>query len=274
MSSAAAARLIEERVLHVHVEMDGRTRYAGRLVERAHPEWEKAVFVADRRWADSGDAARMAPALKVPRGERARGGTAPLFGPLGDSAPDRWGRTLLRRAERRRARDEARRPRILRESDFLVGVRDELRAGNLRFSESRSGEFVGIARGARPLPTAGALPRLLAAVVAYEQDRHTDAQLELLVETGQLLGGSRPKASLRARDGRLLLAKFPSLEDGRDMQAWECLTLHLAAECGIVVPPARLVPVGKQHVLVLQRFDRDGAGRRSAFVTAMGLLQT
>jgi serine/threonine-protein kinase HipA len=149
-----------------------------------------------------------------------------------------------------------------------------MRAGNLRFSESRRGDFIARSARAGPLPTPGSLRRLLAAIVAYECDRQTDAQFGLLLETGELLGGSRPKVTLRSRDGRLLVAKFPSREDGRDMQAWECLTLGLASDCGIAVPPRRLLEVAGKHVLLLERFDRDGAGRRTAFVTAMGLLQT
>jgi serine/threonine-protein kinase HipA len=34
-----------------------------------------------------------------------------MFGAIGDSAPDRWGRTLMRRMERRRAEREGGAPR-------------------------------------------------------------------------------------------------------------------------------------------------------------------
>ncbi len=44
----------------------------------------------------------------------------PMFGALGDSAPDRRGRMLMRRAERRRATKAGETPRALREIDYLL----------------------------------------------------------------------------------------------------------------------------------------------------------
>jgi len=50
-----------------------------------------------------------------------------MFGAIGDSAPDRWGRALMRRMERRRAEREGGAPRTLQEIDFLMLVDDEAR---------------------------------------------------------------------------------------------------------------------------------------------------
>jgi serine/threonine-protein kinase HipA len=36
-----------------------------------------------------------------------------ILGAIGDSAPDRWGRMLIQREERRKAREERRTPRII-----------------------------------------------------------------------------------------------------------------------------------------------------------------
>ena len=68
-----------------------------------------------------------------------------LFGALGDSAPDRWGRLLMRRAERMRADREGRQPRTLLETDFLLLVDDEARLGALRFAEHEGGPFLRLA---------------------------------------------------------------------------------------------------------------------------------
>ena len=70
--------------------------------------------------------------------EATRGGFAPpagqaIFGSIGDSAPDTWGRRLMQRAERRLAGREGRTIRTLAESDYLLGVADETRLGALRF---------------------------------------------------------------------------------------------------------------------------------------------
>lgn len=55
------------------------------------------------------------------------------FGVFLDSSPDRWGRKLLDRREAHAARLDHRRPRALREVDYLLGVFDEHRMGALRF---------------------------------------------------------------------------------------------------------------------------------------------
>jgi serine/threonine-protein kinase HipA len=51
------------------------------------------------------------------------------FGLFLDSAPDRWGRVLMRRREAHQAREERRPERRLLESDYLLGVFDLHRAG-------------------------------------------------------------------------------------------------------------------------------------------------
>ncbi|WP_162199956.1 HipA N-terminal domain-containing protein [Nostocoides jenkinsii] len=55
------------------------------------------------------------------------------FGAFADCAPDRWGRTLITRREAAQALAEGREPRSLGEVDYLLGVRDDLRQGALRF---------------------------------------------------------------------------------------------------------------------------------------------
>lgn len=59
-----------------------------------------------------------------------------------DSAPDRWGRKLMQRREAYRARREGESPRILMESDYLLGVHDDARMGALRFKTDPDGHFL------------------------------------------------------------------------------------------------------------------------------------
>ncbi len=66
----------------------------------------------------------------------------PNFGIFEDSAPDRWGRTLMDRREQIIAREEGRKPRKLLGSDYLLGVFDETRMGGLRFSLSDQSPFL------------------------------------------------------------------------------------------------------------------------------------
>ena len=162
-----------------------------------------------------------------------------LFGPIGDSAPDRWGRTLLARAERVRAQEEGRQRRTLREIDYLLGVSDFGRVGALRFTDREEGPF--LAEGGRPrVPPLVELPRLLSATDHVLEDSETAAELRLLLAPGSSLGGARPKASVLDRDGTLLIAKFPAKSDSYDVVRWEAVALSLAAGAGIEVPEWRL----------------------------------
>jgi hypothetical protein len=65
-----------------------------------------------------------------------------LLGAMGDSAPDRWGRALMMRAEARRERKAGEPQRTLWESDYLLLGDDETRQGALRFAEKEDGPFL------------------------------------------------------------------------------------------------------------------------------------
>jgi serine/threonine-protein kinase HipA len=73
------------------------------------------------------------------------------------------------------------------------------------------------------------------------------------------------------RDNRLLIAKFPHPGDETNEPAWEALALRLASSAGIRASTGRLETVVGRSVLLVSRFDRDGA-RRIPFLSAMSLL--
>ena len=264
---------MDERTLFVHVDLGGEPILAARLACNAAGGQENASLELDRRWLAHPMHAALAPLLMLPPGPYFTGTHMPLFGAIGDCAPDRWGRTLLRRHERDEATRERRPARVLREADLLLGVEDTIRAGNLRFALAARGPFEGHSDDTTPIPGLKDLPRVARAVRAFETDSATRSQRILLLHTGQLLGGSRPKATVRDTDGSLLVAKFPSASDTYDMQRWEALALMLARGCGIEVPDFRLAPVEGERVLLLRRFDREPRTcRRIPFVTMLGLL--
>ena len=60
------------------------------------------------------------------------------FGMFLDSAPDSWGRLLMRRREALNARLEKRNEKTLTKTDYLLGVYDETRMGALRFKTSKN----------------------------------------------------------------------------------------------------------------------------------------
>ena len=193
-----------------------------------------------------------------------------MFGAIGDSAPDRWGRVLMRRAERRRAEREGQTPRTLREIDYLLRVSDEARQGALRFALEPGGPFLAT-DNERPIPPLVELPRLLSAAEHFVGDSDSEEDLRLLLAPGSSLGGARPKASVRDRDGHLVIAKFPHKDDEIDSVRWEAVALSLAERAGIAVPPWRMETVADQPILLLRRFDR-AEGTRIPFLSAMSML--
>jgi serine/threonine-protein kinase HipA len=102
-------------------------------------------------------------------------------------------------------------------------------------------------------------------------ESESDADLRLLLAPGSSLGGARPKASVRDKDGHLLIAKFPHKGDEINTVLWECVALTLAQDAGITVPKWRLEIVANRPVLLLRRFDREKE-MRIPFLSAMSML--
>jgi hypothetical protein len=83
-------------------------------------------------WLGGENAFGLSPDMPLVKGQFAPEAGQHMLAPLGDSAPDTWGRTVMRRFEGRMAATEGRRPRTLQEADYLLGVNDETRLGELR----------------------------------------------------------------------------------------------------------------------------------------------
>jgi serine/threonine-protein kinase HipA len=254
----------------VYVDLDGAPRFVGRLWARARKEKQSATFEYDRSWLEDRAQFSLEPALKLGPGPFHTPADTPLFGAIGDSAPDRWGRALMRRMERRRGEREAGAPRTLQEIDYLLLVDDEVRAGALRFAEREGGPFLR-EESAKRIPPLIELPKLLSAAERVVEEKDTDEDLPLLFAPGSSLGGARPKASVWDKGGHLAIAKFPRKDDETNTVLWEAVALALAQRAGIVVPDARVETVKKSPVLLLRRFDRDRA-RRVPFLSAMSML--
>jgi serine/threonine-protein kinase HipA len=260
-----------EKGVLTYVDLDGAPHLVGRLWARARKNKESASFEYDRSWLENPVRFSLEPALHLGPGPFHTAGDIPMFGAVGDSAPDRWGRALMRRMERRRAdREKAGAPRTLFEIDYLLLVDDETRAGAVRFKATEGGPFLRES-GAGRVPPLVDLPKLLSAAERVIDEDETDEDLRLLLAPGSSLGGARPKASVREKDGRLAIAKFPRKDDEISTVLWEAIALELAEKSGIEVASGRVEKIGKKPVLVLQRFDRDRA-RRIPFLSAMSML--
>lgn len=257
-------------VAHVYVDWNGETILVGRLLSTTSRGRDVYTFLYDAEWNSRPDRFALAPALTLSAAPHVTTQGKNLFGALGDSAPDRWGQTLLRRDERRRANAEKRPPRTLREIDFLLGVTDVVRQGALRFTRESNGEFVAQSKegGVPPLIE---LPRLLNATERFLADDESADDLRLLLAPGSSLGGARPKASLIDKNGDLLIAKFPKNDDDYRVVAWEAVALRLAQRAGIRVAGHRLTECAGRDVLLLNRFDRQQS-MRIPFLSALSML--
>jgi serine/threonine-protein kinase HipA len=257
-----------ERELLVYVDLAGKPVPAGRLWARARGSKESASFEYDASWLERRDAFALDPELPTARGQFHT--SRPLFNAFTDPAPDRWGQTLMRRNERARAREEKRQPRTLLAIDFLTLVDDETRLGALRFREAGGTAFLSVT--GKRVPPVLELPRLLSATTRFVDEKETDEDLRLVLAPGTSLGGARPKASVRDKDGHLLVAKFPRKDDEWPVTRWEAATLALAKNAGIDVPAWRLDTVLRKPVLMLRRFDRRAA-ERVHFMSALTAIE-
>ena len=118
-------------------------------------------------------------ALQTPVGRR-------QFGAFSDCAPDRWGRTLIKRAEIARAKLARTAPRSMSEVEVLLGVRDDLRQGALRFRLGEEGPHLAAEDSGAPVLTD--LPRLLDIAERAESDTAGYEDPKRLLRAGSSLG--------------------------------------------------------------------------------------
>jgi serine/threonine-protein kinase HipA len=193
-----------------------------------------------------------------------------MFGAIGDSAPDRWGRMLMRRAESRKAFTEKSFSKFMGELDYLLGVSDFSRQGALRFSDKVGGPYLAETEK-QNIPPLVRLPELLSATERLFEDRENMEDLRLLLAPGSSLGGARPKASVIDQKNQLYIAKFPRKDDEFNITLWEALALSLAQKAGIECPEWQVKNTEGRSVLLIKRFDRQN-GSRIPFISAMSML--
>lgn len=259
-----------EQAILVYVDLMGIPLKVGQLWGRFRNGRESMSFEYDRNWLNHPKRFSLDPALKLVSGSFHVASDKPLFGAIDDSAPDRWGRLLMRRSERKRAEHEKRTARALKEIDFLLMVDDEGRQGALRFKQEEQSPFL-TTYDKNHIPPLVAVGKLLTAANHVMQDSDTEDDLRLLLAPGSSLGGARPKSSVRDKDGHLAIAKFPRKDDEINIIAWEAVALSLANKAGIQVPEWRIETVARQQILLSRRFDRK-KNIRIPFLSAMSVL--
>ncbi len=245
-------------------------RRIGVLRRHAGARRERVTYEHDPVWLASPDAFQFDPTLPLRPGPFSAPDGRDMFASLGDSAPDTWGRELMRRAERRSAQRDRRPARTLQETDYLLGVSDVTRLGALRFRRSGDEDF--LAPQDRGVPPMLALGDLLAASQRIIRGDETDADLQLIFAPGSSLGGARPKASVVDAAGRLMIAKFPRETDLYPVSRWEAVALDMARDCGINTIEYDLAPSAQGPIFLTRRFDRED-DTRIPFISAMAMTE-
>ena len=254
--------------VEVHIDLGGNTKRVGLARRNLARGAETVTFEYAEAWLGDPDRFSIEPALALSRGTFPPIQGQAIFGSIGDSAPDTWGRRLIQRAERRQASRDRRPVRTLTESDYLLGVSDETRQGALRFRWEGDDIFQAPLRAG--VPALIDLGRLLQITERVLRDEETDEDLQVIFAPGSSLGGARPKASVIDQHGHLSIAKFPKENDEYSMETWEEVALRLAKRAGIETPHHELLNVAGKAVLLSRRFDRQDR-YRVPFLSAMSM---
>lgn len=240
----------------VSIQIAGEDVRVGTLYANARRGCESASFRYDLAYLSNPAAFALSPDMPLMDGVLHAHGEG-MFRVFEDCMPDRWGRNLMLRAERRRAREEGRAARTMLEHHYLAGVSDVARQGALRIWVDGS----PVAEPWAGVPREVSIPDLLRAADRAATNPNED--VGDLVAAGSSLGGARPKASVVDENGVLNIAKFPKPDESmlEDVCAWEKTALDLAEAAGIRVPKSRLLRIKGRSVLLIERFDRKGKVR-------------
>jgi len=187
-----------------------------------------------------------------------------------DSAPDNWGRLLIRRYYSARGINAP-----LAEVDYLLASPTD-RAGNLHFATDfgADGKPSWDKKALQPsrIP---AVQELHSHVVSIVKDPSGEQQPQVLAEVEALLtgsGGARPKVNILGRHGTFLVKlAYPGVDRVSNACVEEA-SLNMARAVGIntAVAQARIAP--GSDFLIVRRFDRKDDGQRMQMVSAMTVL--
>ena len=234
-------------------------------------------FRADNGWLTNCSFSYLDPDLQQYSGNQYASEGKGNFGLFLDSCPDRWGRVLMQRCERIRAKENGDSIKKLQESDYLLGVYDGNRMGALRFKKEPNGNFMDDDICLATPPVAS-IRELEQASLNYENTNDEQSAeyinwVRMLYSPGSSLGGARPKANVIDTEGNLWISKFPSKNDTIDVGAWEYIVTEMARKFGLKVPETNIVKFSSNHhTFMTKRFDRQGRDKRLYFASAMTLL--
>ena len=122
--------------IYVYIDLRGETLLVGHLWYTEKRGRKHATFEYSPIWLKNPNSFPLQPSMSGAGKHFTRQGQ-PLLGALSDSAPDSWGRNLLKRYYSKRGDQKT-----PLEKDFLLAVNDLARIGALRFSLEENGPFL------------------------------------------------------------------------------------------------------------------------------------
>ena len=170
--------MADKKVL-VYINLDCVDYFVGTLWSHFSRGKETSDFEYSDEWINNKKSFSLEPGLYLGKGKQVNTRQVPLFGSFGDSAPDTWGRILMRRYENQLAKKENRSPRTLNEIDYLLFVNDMARQGALRFKTEDNGEFQ-YPSNIRAIPPLIDLTKLLAASEKIIESSEKESDIEIL----------------------------------------------------------------------------------------------
>ena len=248
---------MEERIVHIFLSLDEEI-YVGKLyAQKINAKEIYSIELSSDFLKSKYSKYKLDPELNNYLGRQYLSSKKDIFGFLSDACPDRWGRTLIKRKESLKAKEENRKPKKLTELDYLLEVYDESRMGALRIKLDLNGDYLAN-DNEKIVPPWVYVRTLEEYAVKYDSEEEiNDDWIKNLLKPGSSLGGARPKGSIYSNDGSLWIAKFPSKKDNYDVGAWEAVAYELAKMCKLNVSDFKLEKYSKYgSTFLTKRFDR------------------
>jgi serine/threonine-protein kinase HipA len=219
-------------------------------------------FIYARSYLDRPDAISLyGPDLPLGPGWIAPQGGDNMAGCLWDASPDSWGQRVINvRLAGGRFGDAADQIEATKLTYLLESGSD--RIGGLDFQASAT-EYV-------PRTQDATLDQLHAAAQAVDRGDLSAVLTDAFVH-GTSVGGARPKVLVRHGDTQWI-AKLSTSSDSYPVVKAEAVAMALARHVGLDVANMRLTSSLGRDVLLVERFDRPGGGRRRLMVSALTIL--
>lgn len=198
------------------------------------------TFTYGQSYLRNTEAIPLGPDLPLRTGAQNPAGDLKLHGTLRDAMPDSWGRRVIEHSR---------------------GTHYDL-PDSIYMLESGSNRFGALDFQASPKEygsrgSSVSFDELHSAALLVASGEKLSRQLENALVNGTAIGGSRPKLTLDSHIAKLSLAS----DAPRQVVRREAFALELAEASGLNVCSHKLIQSLNRDVLVVDRFDRRGAGR-------------